>query len=96
MATNQVRATTTNDQGYYVLPALEVGEYRITVQKPGFKTQVRPGVILRVNQRLTVDFALAVGDVTERIEVTAAISALIHRTRRWGQLSSKRKWSTCL
>ena len=67
VATNQVRATTTNDQGYYVLPALEVGEYRITVQKPGFKTQVRPGVILQVNQRLTVDFSLAVGDVTERM-----------------------------
>ena len=32
VATRQARSTTTNDQGYYVLPALDVGEYTVSVK----------------------------------------------------------------
>jgi len=91
VATNRARSTTTNEQGYYVLPALEVGEYRITVQKSGFKTQVRPGVVLQVNQRLTVDFSLPVGDVAERIEVTDSISALDTSNAALGTVVEQKK-----
>src|SRR5690606_10369034 len=62
VATNQVRTTKTNEQGYYVLPALDSGDYRVTARKTGFKTQVRSGITLQVNQRLNVDFTLDVGD----------------------------------
>ncbi|HYZ84532.1 MAG TPA: carboxypeptidase-like regulatory domain-containing protein, partial [Bryobacteraceae bacterium] len=91
VATNQVRSTTTNEQGYYVLPSLEVGEYRVAVQKAGFKTQVRPGVVLQVNQRLTVDFSLPVGDVTERIEVTSSVSALDTSSATLGTVVEQKK-----
>lgn len=91
VATNQVRSTTTNDQGYYALPALEVGEYRLTVKKPGFKTQVRPGVLLQVNQRLTVDFSLPVGDVAESIEVTGTLSALDTSNAALGTVVEQKK-----
>ena len=42
----------------------------------GFKTQVRPDVTLPVAAVLEVDFTLEVGQVSERIEVTAAAPIL--------------------
>lgn len=91
ISTNQVRSITTNEQGYYVLPALDVGEYRIAVQKAGFKSQVRAGVVLQVNQRLEVGFSLSVGDVSERVEVTAAVSALDTSSASLGTVVEQKK-----
>lgn len=90
-ATNQSRKVSTNEQGYYVLPALEVGEYTLTVRKPGFRTQVRSGIVLQVNQKRTVDLALDVGEVVERVEVTASATALDAASATLGTVVEQRK-----
>ena len=38
--------TKTNDEGIYVLPNLPPGPYRLQVSKVGFKTLVKPDIIL--------------------------------------------------
>ncbi|MGH9628002.1 MAG: carboxypeptidase regulatory-like domain-containing protein, partial [Bryobacteraceae bacterium] len=91
IATNQVRTTKTNDQGYYVMPALEIGAYRLTARKEGFKTQVRSGITLQVNQRLSVDFSLDVGEVVESVDVTATASALDTSSASLGTVVEQRK-----
>ena len=48
----------TDDQGGFLLPALPVGGYTITVELPGFKRLVRQGIILRVGQRASLDLVL--------------------------------------
>ncbi len=91
MATNQTRTVVSNELGFYTIPALDPGSYRIAARKSGFKTQVRSNVILQVNQRLTVDFGLAVGDVVESVEVTGEVPALDTASASLGAVVDHRK-----
>src|SRR6266851_632390 len=78
------RTTTSSDQGYYVLPSLDPGAYEITVQNAGFKPVTHSGVKLDVNQSLRLDFALDVGQVSEKIEVTGDVALLEANTAQLG------------
>src|SRR5262249_55310471 len=69
------RAITTGS-GDYTVPLLEVGEYDVTVQAPGFKPETRKGVRLQVNEKVRADFQLQVGSQTERVTVTAEAATL--------------------
>ncbi|MEK7405010.1 MAG: carboxypeptidase-like regulatory domain-containing protein [Acidobacteriota bacterium] len=72
-ATGVVSSTTTNQTGNYEAPFLIPGAYAIEVQHPGFKKFTRANILLRVNDRLAVNVALAVGDVKETVNVTEAL-----------------------
>src|SRR5580692_6261977 len=52
-----------NSNGYYRFPGLAVGEYRVTVTNPSFKTKVLDGVILEVGQTRTLDVRLEIGAI---------------------------------
>src|SRR5579863_9939983 len=69
----------TNSKGYYRLPGLAVGRYTVTVTGVGFKTHVIEDLILQVGQTRTLDVRLAVGTITEKVEVTAT-AAPVERT----------------
>jgi hypothetical protein len=56
-------------EGAFSLPALPPGEYQLLVKAAGFQQHVRDGIILAVNDRLTLDITLAVGAATESITV---------------------------
>ncbi|PYS36684.1 MAG: hypothetical protein DMG14_23930 [Acidobacteria bacterium] len=64
------RTVTTSETGRYSAPALGLGVYQVTVQLPGFQSQVRSGINLTVGREAVVDFRLAVGAVTQTIEVS--------------------------
>jgi outer membrane receptor protein involved in Fe transport len=70
------RRVATNVDGYYAVPLLSPGEYRVTVANKGFKPIVRSGVVLEVDQRAELDFTLQVGAIAEQIEVNAAVTRL--------------------
>ncbi|HUQ91962.1 MAG TPA: carboxypeptidase regulatory-like domain-containing protein [Bryobacteraceae bacterium] len=63
---------TSDEEGNYSAPFLIPGTYSVAVEMSAFKRQVREGIILQVDQRARVDFALEVGQVTETINVVAA------------------------
>ena len=69
--TNQVFETESNELGSYTAPGLAVGEYEVSVRSAGFKTYIRGGVTLQVNQTALVDASLTVGQLTESVEVIA-------------------------
>ena len=71
IATGNARTVESNAVGYYTVPLLPPGQYRIDVEQDGFKSIARDGVILEVDQRAEINFILEVGAVTEQIEVTA-------------------------
>ncbi len=75
-ATGLERRAVTNDLGLYTIPLLNTGSYSVRVAHDGFRTEVRNGVQLEVDQRAELNFALTVGGVSEKIEVTAAVSRL--------------------
>ncbi len=74
--TNGLRSTVTNDDGVYTVPALVPGMYDVKAEKPGFKVASRTSIELQVQQTARVDFDLEIGQVTETVEVGAALPLL--------------------
>ncbi|MCC6863107.1 MAG: TonB-dependent receptor [Bryobacterales bacterium] len=76
--------TTSGEQGIYRFLYLEPATYNMTFQHSGFSALDRPGVILRSNETISVDVALTVGSISEKIEVTAATPLLETATSTTG------------
>lgn len=70
------RKAVTNDSGFYIVPALPVGRYSITVEANGFKRKTFTGLVLEVNQEARIDLALEVGQVTESVTVAGSQALL--------------------
>lgn len=68
--------TVTTASGDYTIPLLDVGEYELTAQAPGFRVERRQGIRLQINDKLRVDFELQVGSQTETVSVTAEAATL--------------------
>lgn len=64
--------TQTTDTGNYTFDLIQVGSYSILVEKSGFKKFLSAHNVANVNQPLTVNAVLEVGDVTEVVQVSAA------------------------
>ena len=75
-ATNIQRKLATNSSGVYDAPALPPGSYSLKVSMPGFKTDVRNGIELQVDQVARIDVSLQVGNVSETLEVQAVAPTL--------------------
>lgn len=75
-STNAVRDTVTNNEGIYTVPALVPGIYEVKAEKSGFKVSTRSNIELQVQQTARVDFDLAVGQVTEIVEVSGVAPLL--------------------
>jgi hypothetical protein len=57
--------------GYYVLTNLPVGPYRLEASKMGFRTYAQTGIELQVGTAPEIAITLAVGQVTETVQVEA-------------------------
>ena len=68
-----VRTVITNGAGDFSVPVLPIGRYSVTVEAPNFKKFVQTGLILNVNDKLTVYPTLEVGAVQETVTVEAAV-----------------------
>ena len=66
-----VRTSVTNESGFYVFPGVPNGVADIAVELDGFRPIVRKGVVVELNARMRLDFALEVGALAETVEVTA-------------------------
>ena len=69
-ATDVTRETISDSAGYYTAPNLLPGSYDITFTAPGFATVVQEGITLTVGAVRTLDLTMAVGQVTQKVEVT--------------------------
>lgn len=79
-ATGQSRTATTDPNGFYVATNLAVGNYSVAVEHQGFKKSTRTGYNLVADGRLTVDFTLEPGAVTESVEVVASAGESVNST----------------
>src|SRR5467141_1577678 len=70
-ATQISRVMTSEKNGYFVADELPVGTYTVVAEKAGFRKTTKIGNVLSAGGRLTVDFSLEVGAVTETVTVTA-------------------------
>ena len=79
----------TNGEGIYVVTNLPPGTYHLQVSKIGFKTLIKPDIILNVQDSLAINFTLPVGAASETVTVTggaplmntesAAVSTVVDR-----------------
>jgi len=90
-ATSATRATVTNDQGEYEFPAVTPATYTVRAEAPGFKRLERNGVLVSTQAAITLDLDLEMGEVTERIDVTADAPALETSDASTGQLIESQK-----
>src|SRR5437016_4815471 len=58
--TNATLKTQADGSGEFVSPPMRPGEYKVVAEAQGFKTQTRSAVTLRVQDRLRIDFDMAV------------------------------------
>ena len=73
-ATGVQYASKTNESGIYVLPNLPPGTYRLQVSKAGFKTLIKPDILLNIQDALAINFTLPIGAISEVVTVTAGAS----------------------
>jgi hypothetical protein len=66
----------TNGEGIYSISILPPGQYRIQVSKIGFKTLIKPGIVLNVQSALALNFTLPVGATSESITVEGGSSRI--------------------
>ena len=89
-ATGVQYTTKTNSEGIYVAPNLPPGPYRIQVSNSGFKTIIKPDIVIHVQDALAINFTLPIGAASEIVTVqggaplvnteSAAVSTVIDRT----------------
>ncbi len=79
-----------NSEGYYVVPNIPPGTYRIQVSNSGFKTIIKPDVVVHVQDALAMNFTLPIGAASEIVTVeggaplinteNASVSTVIDRS----------------
>lgn len=89
--TRQSREVFSRTTGEYLAPLLPVGNYSVLARAPGFRVISRKGLQLQAVQSLRVDFSLAIGEVTETVEVTAAAPQVDTRSNTLGMVVDDRR-----
>jgi hypothetical protein len=66
----------TNSAGNYSTPPLILGTYKVTIEKTGFKTFARDGIVLNGGATSRQDASLQLGAVSETVQVTEAVEQI--------------------
>lgn len=90
-STGTAVGTSTNAEGLYQLPFLLSGTYRVQAEAQGFKTLVRDGIEVRINDRVELNLTMEVGSVGEKIEVVGETPLLQTATASIGQVVDHRR-----
>ncbi len=90
-ATNTDLVMQTNGEGNYSANNLQIGTYRVTAEKAGFKVAVESSVDVPVNQVVKVDFALSPGSESQTVEVSAAATQLQTQSSSLGTVETTQR-----
>jgi hypothetical protein len=84
-------AANSNENGFYFVPDLRPGMYRVSTLHAGFKETEKSDIQLQVGQTARVDFRLEVGDAHEKVTVTTDVSVLETETSDRGSVIDGQK-----
>jgi len=85
VGTQAVRTTKSDGNGFYSFSDLPIGTYSVDVNQTGFRRQQRTNLEIVADARLTVNFQMQLGDVTQTVDVTAQAGEALNTTS--GELS---------
>jgi hypothetical protein len=75
-----VRSTQSNETGFFDLQALPRGTYTVKVEISGFQTQIQRNVEVTSGANVRLDFSVAVGGVTEEVQVSGQATMVESRS----------------
>jgi len=81
----------TDSNGNYEFFTVKPGRYKVMAEKTGFSTATANDIVVNVNARQRVDLTLAVGAVTETVEVSATVPLVESETSQRGQVIESKK-----
>ncbi len=84
VATGRQASIVTSDAGTFTFNSLAIGEYTLTAGMAGFSTLEQTGVRVVSGEILTLDVELAVGEVTDTVEVTSTLPTIEKTSNKAG------------
>src|ERR1700730_909418 len=91
VGTGEKRTQSSGSDGLFTFVNLFPGQYRVDVEKQGFKHFARTGIMVEVQQSTHIDAALQVGEVSQVVEVTAETPLLQSETSSLGTVVDTRE-----
>jgi len=89
-STGERRTSVTDSDGTYRFVNLIPGRYKVEVEHAGFKRYTRDQIEVNVDTTVRADVSLAVGEVTQSVEVSAQAALLQSESAALGQVVSNR------
>ncbi|MFN7929603.1 MAG: carboxypeptidase regulatory-like domain-containing protein [Blastocatellia bacterium] len=77
LATGATRMATTDSQGFFLLPTLQAGEYKLATTAQGFAAFTIERVVVQVGQTARAEISLKIAGTSESLQVTAADTATV-------------------
>jgi hypothetical protein len=90
VGTSDKQVQATGETGLYSFVNLYPGQYRVTVDKTGFKRVDRQNVTVLVQQTTRLDIGMSVGAASETVTVTSDVPLLQAETSSLGQVVEER------
>ncbi len=91
LGTAERRNSVTDASGNYQFVNLVPGQYKIEVEKPGFRRFSRDPITVEVQSAVRIDVPMQVGDVSQTVEVSAQTPLLQTENASLGQVVEARK-----
>jgi hypothetical protein len=76
IATGVISAGATDSAGYFEVPNLPIGTYKVTVEQQGFETATTQAKELQINQTLRFNITMKVGSTNQSVTVEAQVSGV--------------------
>ncbi|MCU1257365.1 MAG: putative collagen-binding protein, partial [Bryobacterales bacterium] len=86
VATNVHTDGATDNLGNFIFSQLQPGSYMLSVSAPSFKTASLNNVVIALGQRSQLDVKLALGSISERVEISAAAETVLSENATVGQV----------
>ena len=90
IATGIDRTAVSDSAGIYVVPSLQPGDYKVTIQATGFGVYTVPKIQLDVDQKITINAPLSVNSEGQVVEVNSAASVIVADTITVGSVIDQR------
>ncbi|MGC1254468.1 MAG: carboxypeptidase-like regulatory domain-containing protein, partial [Candidatus Acidiferrales bacterium] len=90
VGTGIARRTTSSNDGSYLFDLVQVGKYKLAVEKSGFATFEQAGIVLELNQYGRLDVSLKVGQSAQTVEVTGNVAQVDTTSAVLGKVEDQR------
>src|SRR5271170_2387508 len=90
IGTGTARTSTTTADGNYLFDLVQVGTYKLAVEKSGFANFIQDGIVLELNQNGRQDVALKIGLENQTVEVTGNVAQVDTTSAVLGKVENQR------